>query len=381
VKIGFLLKTKLVFKKPKPCKILIYDGTESFFLKKIIQNKLCGILWTRGELINLPCLIKAMKSPFKFFRHPLRTYVDSFIAFCRPKIILTFIDNNKEFYFLKERWEKILIAFIQNGHRELSKSFKIQIGSNAKVDVMFVMGPAIGKAYKKIVFGKAINLGSLKNNFYISQNKAKFPNSVMFISQFREKPKNQNYFIKDSGKHILYEKFYFPEKKLIPFLHDYLRETRQKFLICGCTQEAQNEEEKFFREQLGCQQFEFLPQTSLLSSYKWIERADRIIFIDSTLGYEALARGKRAAAITCRGRNWGNSTRTFGWPNKFPKTGPFWSNQLCLHKVRNIIENLNRYSDREWQKIVSEIIPKIMVWNPNNIFLRKWIRDSLANSQ
>ena len=184
-----MLKMRLKFKKPKKCKILIYDGTESTLIRKNLPRKSVEILWNRGELVHIPCLLRAISSPLNFLLKPRQAYEDAFIGLCRPRIIVTFIDNNPAFYRLKSRWPNVQTASIQNGFREINRQFREKFGDCSRVDVMFVQGLAIGKLLGKFIKGKIIPLGSLKNNFYVKENKKKLPRSILFLSQYREKPK------------------------------------------------------------------------------------------------------------------------------------------------------------------------------------------------
>ena len=354
-----MLKMRLKFKKPKKCKILIYDGTESTLIRKNLPRKSVEILWNRGELVHIPCLLRAISSPLNFLLKPRQAYEDAFIGLCRPRIIVTFIDNNPAFYRLKSRWPNVQTASIQNGFREINRQFREKFGDCSRVDVMFVQGLAIGKLLGKFIKGKIIPLGSLKNNFYVKENKKKLPRSILFLSQYREKPKNFSCFFKDGEKRVTYEEFYDPERRLLAYLQKYLAEKKQPLFICGCSHDSSKEEEKFFSDRIGSTDFEFLPQTHPFSSYRWIERADRIVFIDSTLGYEALARGKRAAAFPCRGKNWGSKTRTFGWPERLPDTGPFWANRLTRKSFQSVLHSVTNLSDRDWEKVLSQVMPSV----------------------
>ena len=54
-------------------------------------------------------------------------------------------------------------------------------------------------------------------------------------------------------------------------------------------------------------------------NYAIIDKSEYVVFISLTLGYEAISRGKRVAAITIRSNFTNLINHSFGWPYKFQK--------------------------------------------------------------
>jgi surface carbohydrate biosynthesis protein len=105
------LKSKFYF-KPSRKNILIYDQNGEKYINTYLNKETYEILHTRKEkfslLIILICMVK--------LKFSLTEYIEEFIKYARPKIIITFIDNNFNYYKLKIN-NSIKKIFIQNGLR------------------------------------------------------------------------------------------------------------------------------------------------------------------------------------------------------------------------------------------------------------------------
>jgi len=128
----------LEFRPPKRKKIVIFDGHGSEHVSMCLPKKSYVILHTRYEKINFFILFKCLLNlKFKY-----RDYLKEFINYVKPKILLTYIDNNYFFYQIKFKFLKKIS--LQNGHRtEISQDFFYQI-KNKKLNLNsdFIFFPA-----------------------------------------------------------------------------------------------------------------------------------------------------------------------------------------------------------------------------------------------
>ena len=154
------------WKLPNKADLLIYDAEGTEALIPFVKNYKYEIMSVRGESINIPCLIRALVNPAFWMGDSLKAYMDAYISIVTPKVILTFIDNDFRFYEISNRFPDIKTIFIQNGRRAELRDIFGQISSNINyhVDYMLVFGEAVGKEYLKFITGRAIPIGSLKNN-------------------------------------------------------------------------------------------------------------------------------------------------------------------------------------------------------------------------
>lgn len=76
----------------------------------------------------------------------------------------------------------------------------------------------------------------------------------------------------------------------------------------------------------------------IYSCYENVASAGFVVFINSTLGYEALARGKKATAFTLRGEFLGPAAGNFGSVADLPEKGPFWTSHWDEREFKRVMD-------------------------------------------
>ena len=79
-----------------------------------------------------------------------------------------------------------------------------------------------------------------------------------------------------------------------------------------------NEEKNFIRFDTATN-WELLERKNDESSYNYIDMSEFIIFISTAIGYEAISRGSKVAALTVRSETTKIKSHKFGWPYHFEK--------------------------------------------------------------
>lgn len=362
---------------PKHKKILIFDKCGSEYLKPFFKNYSYCILAVRGEAINIPCLIEAV------IRYGLKKndlwegYLNIFIKKVAPILVLTFIDNNKRFYLISKKFPNLKTIFIQNGFRgEIGDVFySLKKIDGYFVDYMFVFGNAIAKKYSEYIFGETIVAGSLKNNM-LCRSAEKNSNIVLFISQWRPEINGDDIFIRESDGVVIFRKqFYEAEFKVIRFLDNWCKRNNKILTVCGYSDDKN--EMQFFSSLIDECEWRFVPGNGELDSYGLVDSAGLIVFIDSTLGYEAIARGKKSAVLSCRDVSLGTNTRGFGWPKKYPKNGLFWTNEESTIEFERVMNFLNTIDNDTWIEIINSYQDDIMAYDSGNKILTLLLNELL----
>jgi surface carbohydrate biosynthesis protein len=104
--------------------------------------------------------------------------------------------------------------------------------------------------------------------------------------------------------------------------------------------------------------------------------------IDSTLGYESIARGSKTATFSIRG----SSSITprmlpYGWPDDFPDVGSFWTNNPDPDKFIRILDYLFEVNDTQWREDVRvSNFSSLMVYYPGNTILKSTLEKVLGGS-
>lgn len=367
---------------PKKSDVLIYDACGAEVLAPYLERYSIEIIPIRGEYVNLPCLILASLKLRFWIGNPIQAYADVFIQLVSPKVIITFIDNKPEFYTISKRFSYIKTVFIQNGLRsELGDIFGFLTKSDDfHVDYMLVHGNAIGRHYQKFITGESITIGSIKNNNSAKRTGYK-SNSVLFISEYHDKPEcDAPFLVEHDGRKIYWNQFFEAETHVLKFLGKWCIENNKVLKICGRSFEGEGKEKNYFRQFLNGCSWEFFPKSDMHNSYELLDSAEIIVVVDSTMGNEAMVRGKKTAIFSCRGVSLDNEATKFGWPTAFPENGPFWTNEMDEVQFRRVMNYLNILSEQEWQQIILTYGSEIMDFDPGNTRLTALL-DRIINTQ
>jgi len=365
---------------PKKAEVLIYDACGAEFLMPYLKKHCVTTMSVNGEVINVPCLLRSMLK-IEFWQGKLHTaYTDAYIHVVSPKVIVTFIDNTPAFYTISNRFVDIKTIFVQNGIRGESVFVLEHLirSKNFHVDYMCVFGAAIGKKYSNYLSGQYIQIGSLKNNA-VSKLNTVVSDTVLFLSQWHDKPKDGTaFYINYDGTPISWELFFAAEVKALKCIDRWCFENKKHLKICGRGEDSAGPEIQFFSSCLKDSLWDYIPKIDNFSSYKLIDAAELVVFIDSTLGYESLARGKRTAALTCRGSAILSAGANFGWPADLPNNGPFWSNDCDENEFQRVMNYLNSVSDEEWEQTRKHFASDLMVLDPGNTRFKSLIDNLLS---
>ena len=375
-KFSLIWRAEKVWQKPKTAKTLIYDRCGSEALLKYIKMEDVEILDVRGETINLYVLLHCIL----YAGISGGSYANKYISIVSPLIIITFIDNNPRFYELKRAHPESVTVFLQNGWRsdagDVFETLKTNTkNNNYQVDYMLTFGAAIGAKYLEYINGQIIPIGSIKAN-QCKIEKITNVKSLVFISQFSTPKGNpeQSYMMKVDTRLITWDDFFSAERKTVKFLADYCKKNNLNLQICGRNPDLFDEEYAFFMELIGDNGWKFIPREGLLGSYETIDQAEFVIGIDSTLVYESLARGNKTGVLSVRSdllndlitdppENFGFQ---FGWPEKLPNNGPFWTNWADENEFKRVLDYLTSVSNIDWERDCQPFIKSLMEYDPGN---------------
>ena len=348
----YFLKSKWVFKKPDRKKVLIYDGVGSELFLKYVYRSDCEIYYNRGESVNLYVLFYSI---YKNGIYNLKKYYKkSFFNFVKPKIVITFIDNNPAFYKLKKEFPKIIFLSIQNGVRNKQDFIDIQKKNETNLvsDYILTFSESYSQKYAKFIKAKFISIGSFKLNLLnLDCNEKK---DILFISKHK------------------YPGVPFNEHKIIDFLIKYCKEKKINLDICFKI-DLRKTFEKIFKSQYKKINFKFSKTKNY--NYHLLKDYKLIFFTDSTLGYEALAIGKKAVSCSygsMKNKEWirkNNIPRPltkFGHPEKFKNKGFFWTNYFDKSELKKILNRTFQMSNKIWRKKNKKIVDKIMSYDAGN---------------
>ena len=362
---------------PKKSEVLIFDACGAELLRDYLRDWSVEVLPVRGESINVPVMLASLFVG----GNRSEAYFDVYIRRVRPLLIVTFIDNTPAFYRLASRHPGVKTMFIQNGWRgyhadvfEQLDASERNVGSLA-VDYMLCFGHAVGRHYQRYIAGTAVAIGALRNNRQL-RSAAREAGSIAFVSQWRSEG------IQCAGRVYSQEEFMGAiDRCIVSFVADYARAHGKRLSIIPRTpadSDQRREEAQYFEAMLG-EPCRFLEYDKPGSSYQALDAAEVVVGVDSTLVYEAIARGTRTAVFSIRGALMGVQGFGYGWPAACEPDGPFWTNTPAPERFAAVLDYLFGISDDDWRKELQGLaFEELMVFDPGNALLRQTLAQALA---
>ena len=338
IKIFFAKKT--ILKLPKK-KILIYDTDTTLLYKKIFDENKNNIfsLDIRYESLNLRIYLKSIISYlFQKENTLLQIYIIKCIEEVDPKFVITFTNYDIFFWRLKKYFNDKKFVMLQNnsvnGQAEASvfvaaKAMKLK---KQKTDYILTWAEALGQYYHKFVDGKIYKVGSIKNNF-VKNRSSNNKKDIAFISQYKNHPDDAHYsFPALDGKTMLskYKTDLQHRTIVLKVLDEFCKKRKLNLIILSRSSKLGDLalEQKYYEKIIGKKNFKLIAKKYPTQNFERLNNYKYFVSISTSLGYEALSRGKRVAYLNiCHSvhpMKLGINYR-YGWPNKFPRKGPFWA--------------------------------------------------------
>jgi surface carbohydrate biosynthesis protein len=375
----------LIASRPPKLDVLIYDAEGSDVLLPYIAEVKVGILHVRREALYLRCFVLAVVRRRRANLSLFQSYVDHVIWATAPRLIATFIDNEPEFHLLSQRHPGVVTVAVQNGMRAFDDHLfdpLFRPGRNpvrGHVDEMFVYGDDVATLYRRRSSGRTHAVGSLLGN---SVNASLVRgDTVFFVSQYRTSPHCPGLVGLYAGMLFPEAEAYAAELVVVPALHRWCSARALRLAVAGCSLTDHDNEAAWFRRLLGAE-VEFLPRRSRFDNYERLSTAWMTVTIDSSLGYEMLARGARVAVLCCREASLfpllTDEAMRFGWPRHLAENGPFWARSKLTEPIEAALDFASHSSDAEWSEAVQEHAAGIMANDPGNTVFRSVLAQYLA---
>ena len=372
----YFRRTKRVWRKPPRAALLIIDRGTASPLDEMFAHHKPHVLDIRGESINMCALLRAVPK----IRLGALAYIEAYIDFVMPKLILSRTDNNATMWQLKRRTNATYqVALVQNGSRasafflapNISNPLNAATKSVNMADKYFVFGKSVSQILGTRVKTKFECSGSLILNnldFRRKQEKTTINREsvadVALISTFRSKETELN----ESHK-LIYRS-----------LDKFLANTNYSLLIIGngISTIEKELERKFLRSVfLNCKfRVEFFRMGG--DSYRHLESNKWIITGQSTLGYESLITSVPVGFFHPEAAIYNG--RDFDATSNLGSSGLFWSRSDDPQEHNRIFTYLDTVSDEQWEHDSGWIRDQLMVYDYGNTKIRTYVEGVLADS-
>ena len=360
--------TKRVWRKPPQTDLLIIDRGTASPLDEMFAHHAPHVLEIRGESINMRALLRAVPK----IRLGALAYVEAYIDFVKPKLILSRTDNNATMWQLKRRKNvPYQVALVQNGWR-LDVGFEIpQLLKKSgpagiwQIDKLFAFGSAWIAQIPNYVFFVGVAVGSMKANEFLNTSQAIQTSQIRWISTFRA-----SYIIKENDiGNVFYKNF----AKVLS-----ARKIRVQIIGFESDSDLHSQENKYFSQFFKPGDQTLGRRISSNSSYELIKSSSVVMTDQSSLGYESLALGCKTGFIAAAPRF--QNTHRFGKPLEFGEKGPFWTNDPTEDEIARVLDYLLTVSDEQWERDSGWIRDQLMVYDYGNTKIRAYVEGVLADS-
>lgn len=362
--------------------LIIYGHSHiNFIFIKYLKSKKYKIIEREKIELNIFVLVK-----YLFSKDPDYTYLDYLIFkinLINPQITISSFDNDPNYWKIADKL-KCKTILIQNGWRTIQNDIFENLKKPKKkfhIDYICLWSEIYNSLYGKFLTGKFIITGSIKNNFF-KKNKTKKKREITFISQFRkvEQVMKSEYFQSNPIGFIINQ----PEERLLPLLNNFCKKNKINLNILSTSLHSASkkghtyvdEYEWYNRFLIDCNWKLIKNSGSVNLPYKIIDESKLIVSMDSSLGYESLARDCKTVYLPKRNKH---SDQIFGWPYKLNSVGNFWISRFLINNKqfeiflqKNLILNNNK-----WLKKNKNIKEKLCFYDINNRLLKKIFLENL----
>ena len=366
--------TKRVWRKPPQSDLLIIDRGTASPLDEMFAHHKPHVMAIRGESINMLALLRALPK----IRLGALAYIEAYIDFVKPKLILSRTDNNATMWQLKRRPNATYqVALVQNGLRTryARSSVKKVLGENGKfqniADKYFVFGSAAARLLETRAQADFEHCGSVVLNqldIFINRESKNIDresvSDVALISTFRSKETE------------LHE----TQRNIYRSLDEFLAKTSYELLIIGNggSKTEQELETQFFNSIFQKSRFriDFFRMSG--ESYQHLKTNKWILSGHSTLGYETLVTGVPIGFVLPMAKIFDD--RDFDATSNLGTSGLFWSRSDDPHEHNRIFTYLDTVSDEQWERDSGWIRDQLMVYDYGNTKIRTYVEGVLADS-
>tara|TARA_X000000368_G_C23015114_1_gene705337 strand:- start:205 stop:1326 length:1122 start_codon:yes stop_codon:yes gene_type:complete len=354
----------LYFKIPNNNRIVIYKEFFEdfrFIQNSIIKNINKGYIITNNN-INLICLLTiffSINSIKALIYDGLKiAYLVNYINLLNPKLVITSIDNDLNFYKLKKFCPGIKFISFQNGFRRQKNDFFETLNNEKKLscDYFYTWGHKITNEYKKYIKAKYIIFGSLKT-YYAKKNLLKKKDTLIYISSTKVNIPNI-----DKNKTIEFFKEYAAyEEKLLKLLSKYC--LSQNFNLTILKRSSSIDEELYFRNIIQRKmKFIKIPTNQTIKKYNILGNYKVAISILSSLGLENISLGRKTVFFPPNEKK-GNSFfqgMDISWPHKTKNNNLYFFKDPNFKIMSNILNRIIKMNTFSWKIRTSKLKETIL---------------------
>ena len=384
VRVFYLIGSGFTFICPKKSPILLYDYEgNKILIESTVKDYNYTELSTRGEFFYFsPQILFLMAKNFRsqnllnliyIDQYFIRVYFLSCVEYINPKIVITTIDNDPNFYWLSKRYDKAIFFAIQNGVRNKFDLYTSLLDSNGNISkislpTFICFGQNDVDNFKKLghEIESPICLGSLRGGYYkyeLNKLSGTIYYDLCLVSQYSI----------DIEKDLLGKNFLAAFEILLDLLKEYIQKNKKTLCIALRSLSNDGYEYNYYTKKFGNDVTIIRRQNNdLFTTYNAMDQSEVILTINSTAAFEAFGWGKKI--LSCNFLN--------------DEISDFYINGICHLNDSSFIvfeERLNyllHLSQSEFLELTQFQRKYMMNYNPDlpvHIYIKKIINNLIDN--
>ena len=388
---------KIFLKRPPKCELVVFDRFATQGILSLLPEFRHVVFENRRSHLHVWVILRMVTR----FRFSWFDYCVAYLQLIGATVVITGVDSNPLFYRLKQRLPKVSFIAIQNGIRGTGSPVKggdlwTALQSNDAprpfVDIVATFGTAHSRQFREYIDCQTIEVGSSRSNTIAIAPKAdvQTPHCIALISNFSGLPYRGLFTDGTVDETAMYlgerrvsaREYFSADAQVASTLSNICSRERWDFKVIGRRDTSFPSERRFFEEACRGNQFTFVPKSSEESSYLTLDHADVVVSIDSTLGYEMIARGQRVLFIQARAELIGGIEAQqfkFGFPGSYPSEGTFWTTSLDADQISAKLHLLLTMSTEEWRLASQFVTSELMASDPRNEKLSALLKSLVAS--
>ena len=344
----------------------IFNYQYKFFIPKKNKNLLfsqIGCVFLKKKNIPFEILNLNKINLFIFFfsifnlrvkKNYFLNYIINYIDYVKPSVIINFMDNNINFYYINNYFPKIKTICIQNGIRGFKDDiFEVLPNKkNLSCSYFYVFNEGIKYEYSKYISSKYLVKGSYRSNEVKINNKTHKNNDICIISQFQNSKNLNNYFTNYGNRKIRWLDFLKSEDFLLNTLNEMDLDKKYSYSVYLRNSLNNKNEIMYYKKKLDKYKIKFIKYDNDQKMFNYFEKTSLVINLDSTLGYECFSRGIKTIFFTVRDDIMKHKLKFFfGWPYKLKKNGKFWTMLADKKKLIKIFNEILIMNESHWSEL------------------------------
>lgn len=297
-------------------------------------------------------------------------YLASGVRRYSARLVVTYVDEACEFYYLKYLLPKTNFVSIQNGFRgpyPLFDGLRLLARSvgQPQCDLISAWTENFAEKYRDLIDARIVVTGSILNNFVPKTNSQLQGRCLAFASTFFPMES-----LREMSERISEPLVRDHARQILEVASQWCVENGYELVVLG--RFPGEEEINFYTQAIGHVP-RFLDWHPVFRNVANLEEVDLVLSCSSSLGLESVGRGRRTAICWPPSGSWAH-LEGIDWFSGLDSQGPFWTSSCDKNEIRRVLDFITQCDDSEWRAVLERCSSRFCLYDPDNEILKQELR-------